>query len=254
MAGCPWRYAVVAALLALAACGGDTTISAEARERLAQAAAAGRPGSPAAVRQAAQERPSDPAALNAYAAAAEASGNFAEAAEANRALMQQEGRSERRLIAIGRLLLRAGDARGAVQVFGEAVAAYPRSGAAAGGLGLSYDLAGDPVSAQRAYRQGLSVTPTDWMIRSNLAVSLVSSGAALEAVGTLVEAEILPSAPVYARHNLALALVANGQMDRAIRLLRVDMGPVEARTMAEEMRGFVRSASPGSWGLREPER
>jgi Flp pilus assembly protein TadD len=247
------RGLTACALLSLASCEtspGSTPISLDSRLRLAQAASG--PGDSrlrlSVLRDAAAQSPGDINILSQLAVALEQSGQFAEAAETQRAIMAREGANERRLIAIGRLLLRAGDAAGASAAYGEAVALAPRNATALGGLGLAEDMAGNRQAAQRAYRRALALAPTDWTLRSNLGMSLITSGNAREAVTVLADAEIVPNAPVTARHNLALAFAADGQLERAVRVLRMDMSQTEARAraMAEEFMAFARWLGPTS--------
>lgn len=246
-----WRYLAFAGLLNLAACqtpNSGATLSLESRLRLAQAATpqGGGVASLRALRDAARQSPNDVVVLTQWATAAEQAGEFAEAAEAQRMVMEIEGRTPARFASIGRLLLRAGDSQGAVAAYRAAVRLAPRDASAANGLGLSNDMEGNRAEAQEAYRRGLAIAPTDWALRSNLAMSLIASGASRQASVELSDAEILPNAPPHARHNLALAFVGEGQMERAVRILRTEMGPTEARSMAEAMSAFLRWLVPGS--------
>jgi hypothetical protein len=65
------------------------------------------------------------------------------------------------------------------------------------------------------------------------------SGRAQQAAQLLRDAETDPATPRRARHNLALAFAASGEEARAVRLLRLEMGPVEAETLTTEMRAFA---------------
>ncbi len=245
------RLRVLAALglLFLAACqapGTHAPLSLESRLRLAEASGGpGELGRLAMLREASRARPQDVELLAQLALAAERAGRFAEAAEAHRGIMQRETPSERRLTAIGRLLLRAGDGEGAVRAFEQGLALAPRSVEAAAGLGLAHDMSGNRTAAQQAYRRGLDVSPTDWTLRSNLGMSLTADGQPREAIPVLADAEFMPNLPAHSRHNLALALAADGQLDRATRVLRADMGQEEARVMAQEMSAFSRWLAPG---------
>jgi len=238
-------------LLGLAGCqtpNSAPTLSLESRLRLAQAATSqgGGAASLRTMRDAARQRPDNVALLSQWAAAAEQAGEFAEAAEAQRMVMEIEGRTDARFASIGRLLLRAGDSQAAVAAYRAAMRLAPRNASAANGLGLSHDMDGNRAEAQEAYRRGLAIAPTDWALRSNLAMSLIASGASRQATVELSDAEILPNAPAFARHNLALAFVGEGQMERAVRVLRTEMGPAEARSMAEGMSAFLRWLTPSA--------
>lgn len=235
-------------LLLLAACGGDGAprLSLDGRLRLADAVAGPEAAADARL-QVLQAEPGamrDPALLARIAAEAERAGRWPEAMAAQRALLAHEGPSERRLVAIGRILLRQEDAEGAAAAFAQAAAIAPRSVAALAGLGLAHDLRRDRAAAQEAYRRALAVMPANWPVRSNLAVSLVASGRHGEAQAALADAEWSAEAPTYARHNLAMAFAAEGQAERAVRVLRAEMGPVEAQALAEDLGAFARALQP----------
>ncbi len=243
------RGLAASGLIALGACGGGQErpqISLESRLRLAQAASPPGDVRPrlAVLREAAVRNPNDANILGQLAVLLEQSGSFAEAADTQRALLALERPNERRLLWIGRLLLRAGDAAGAVQAHEEAVRLAPRSPSAHGGLGLAQDMAGNRAAAQAAYQLGLALAPMNWTLRSNFAMSLIASGAPREAMAVLADAELPGNVPAAARHNLALAYAAAGETERAVRLLRTEMAQTEARVMAEELTAFARWLGP----------
>jgi Flp pilus assembly protein TadD len=232
---------LVLALPAFAGCS-PNDLSTDARLRLAQAfeQSAGGNGelSYAVLREAAQRSPRDAATQERLAAAAERSNQPTEALMAMRAAVAAQPTFPR-LLALGRLELRTGDPAEAVNAYSRAVSEQPRSIEALSGLGLGYDILRQHGDAQTVYLRGLAIAPGDWALRSNLGLSQLMSGQRAAAIGTLGEAEFDPTAPRRARHNLALALAADGQHARVVRLLRTDMGPTEAETLAQQFRGFA---------------
>ncbi|WP_431267961.1 hypothetical protein [Dankookia sp. P2] len=196
------------------------------------------------LREAVQQRPQDGALREKLAMAAERAGRDGEAAQALREAIGLLGPTPPRLMALGRLELRAGNTAAAAAAFAEANALAPGNAAALGALGLAKDLSGDPAQAQEAYRAALLLAPRDWGIRANYAMSLLLSGQARTAAEALAEAEYAPDAPRRARHNLALALAATARPDRAVRLLRLDMGPAEAAAMGQELTAIAGQLDP----------
>lgn len=255
--------ATMAALLLLVLAGCQSrpqpqpgVLSLESRLRLAGTLNSGQGGNGAAtvavLKEAVAQQPQDGALQDRLSLAAEHAGSYGEAAQATRAAMAVQGPSLPRLLALGRLELQKGDPAAAVEAFRQAGAMAPGNAAAFGGLGLSHDMAGDHPAAQDAYRSALAIAPQNWTVRSNLALSQVLSGQAKAAVATLAEAEYAPGVPRQARHNLALALAASGETARATRVLRLDMGPVEATTMVQELTAVAELLDPSTVAPQPP--
>ena len=221
-------------------------LSLESRLRLAATLDGPRGGAASAevLREAVQQRPQDGALREKLALAAERAGRDGEAAQALREAIALLGPTPPRLMALGRLELRAGNTAAAAEAFAQANALAPGNAAALGYLGLAQDLSGDPARAQEAYRAALLLAPRDWGIRANYAMSLLLTGQARTATEALAEAEYAPDAPRRARHNMALALAAIAQPDRAVRLLRLDMGPAEAAAMGQELTAVAGQLDP----------
>jgi Flp pilus assembly protein TadD len=113
------------------------------------------------------------------------------------------------------------------------------------GLGVTEDLQRHHTQAQERYAEALRLSPGDWRVRSNLAMSLLMSGRSAEAAGALAGADLDPAAPRRARHDLALALVASGKREQAISVLRADIPAPEAASLADEFATFAQwLASP----------
>jgi Flp pilus assembly protein TadD len=257
----PLGAVMVALLLVLAGCQSRQqpqpgVLSLESRLRLAGTLDAGQGGNGAAtvavLQEAVAQRPQDATLQDRLSLAAEHAGAYGEAAQATRAAMAVQGPSLPRLLALGRLELQKGDPAAAVEAFRQAGTLAPGNAAAFGGLGLSHDMAGDHAAAQDAYRSALAIAPQNWTVRSNLALSQVLSRQTKAAATTLAEAEYAPGAPRQARHNLALALAASGETARATRVLRLDMGPVEATAMVQELTAVAELLDPSVVASQPP--
>ena len=74
------------------------------------------------------------------------------------------------------------------------------------------------------------------------------SGRNRDAVQLLARVETDVAAPRRARHNYAMALLADNQRMRAVRLLRLDMAAVEAEQLANEFAASI-AAMPGQRGV-----
>ncbi|MFQ3622353.1 MAG: tetratricopeptide repeat protein, partial [Acetobacteraceae bacterium] len=237
----------LALLLALGACAqtpppASAELSLAARLRLAQAidqAGGGNRATLDVLRAETARSPNDPAAWERLAAFHDRQGQLPEAVEALRRAVAIRGPAFPSLMALGRLELRLGNGEGAVQAFDQARRLSPGSPEAHGGLGLAHDLVGDHRAAQAAYRQALALVPGNWTHRANLSMSFLMSGQPPLAVEPVAEAEWNTAAPRPARHNLGLALAAMGERERVVRLLRTEMGPVDAQIVADQMRQFA---------------
>lgn len=205
----------------------------------------------ATLRAAVRARPNDVVARTALAEGLQAAGALPEAlVEIDRALAIGPATPER-LRLQGRLALRQRDPAKAEAAYRAANIAEPGRIDTLTGYGVALGLLGRFTEAQVPLRAALDQRPTDWVLRGNLAFALVNANEATSAVAVLVEAETDSSAPRSARHNLGLALVAAGQQDRAERVLRLDMGRVEAVELANAFARYVegirqRPAVPGA--------
>ena len=91
------------------------------------------------------------------------------------------------------------------------------------GLGVVYDMIGEPGLAQASYRAGLSLAPNDLGLANNLGLSLALSGQYDEAITVLERAAEHPRAGAKHRLNLALAFGLAGRTDDAARVARLDL-------------------------------
>jgi len=176
-------------------------------------------------------------------------GNFAAAVGLYRKLLDDGANSLQVRLGLGDSLLGTGDLSGAVEQYQVAATLAPRDPAPELGLGrvylvekkpasalASYDLAlqdgpqnlvafnGKGVAldlldrhdeAQRVYRQGLAIDPSDRNIRNNLGLSLVFTKKYDEAITILTTLAQEPDATPRNRQNLALALGLDGDKNNA---------------------------------------
>lgn len=198
-----------------------------------------------ALRDEAARAPNDPGAQERYGLAAERAHLYPEALAAIERANTLDGTNERLLTAEGRIALQAGDVPAAVRAYSKTLQLNPHQVDALAGIGIADDLQHDHLAAQARYNEALAQSPGDWGIRSNLALSLLMSGNPPGAVATLSGAERDTSAPRRARDDLALALIAAGKRDQAIAILRQDVPPAEADSLANEFARFAKwLASP----------
>jgi len=231
---------VLTAALALAGCDYQTAPAppSPAARNLVGSAAAG-DDSLQRLRDLSLRSPDDAAAQAAYGLAAERAAQYAQALAALDRAVSAGGLVPERLLAQGRIALEAGDVPAAELAFQRTLDAAPGNVDALNGLGVADDLRHAHAQAQARYRQALGIAPGDWVVRSNLAMSCLMAGQADRAVDALAGADQDASAPRRARQDLALALVATGRRDDALRVLRADVAAEQASTLAEQFAGFA---------------
>jgi Flp pilus assembly protein TadD len=200
------------------------------------------------LRTVARDSPDDAAAQERLAAALERARLYPEALTAVNRAVALGGAPAQRLQLQGRIALEAGELATAAAAYRAALAAGPPSVGALSGLGITQDLMHRHAEAQALYDQALRLSPSDWGVRSNLAMSLMMSGKPEAATEALANAGIDPTAPRRARHDLALALVAAGRRDQAIRVLQTDMPAADATALADEFAAFARWLAGGGAG------
>lgn len=118
-------------------------------------------------------------------------------------------------LAQARVLVRLRQLDQARARFQDILAQDPDQPVALAGLGVVYDLSGQPELAQQTYRQGLVAHPGDEALRTNLGLSLALTGKPREAINILLgNAGVAGSLP-QRRDNLALAYGVMGREDAA---------------------------------------
>lgn len=147
----------------------------------------------------------------------EAEANFAQALEIEPGSI--DGRMD-----LGRLRIHTAPAQ-AQAMFLSVVHDAPRNKAALNDLGIVYDIQGNHVAAQAAYRHALEVDPMMQAAEVNLALSMALTGQAADAVSILRPLADSPGAVPLIRQDLALALTLSGGRLEAARILGETMAP-----------------------------
>ncbi len=225
------KWLTAASVLTLAACAspsgtnvGTPSGDAASLVRLAETTRAN--GDPAAslplYRRAQVLNPQDPTPLIGMGEALNELGSYLQANDAwTKALVLDPGNPDV-LTGFGVALTGLNQPHLALPRFQSAVAIRPNA-RAYNGLGVAYDMLGEPENAQSSYRAGLSVEPGHMGLTSNLGLSFALSGRYSEAIAMLERAAALPGAGVRQRQNLALAYGLAGEMERAEELARADL-------------------------------
>lgn len=204
--------AVAAPLLLLAACAGDQrgpagTATATPAQLRVIAASAGMPiGDPAlsSLRRAAIDNPSDPVTQARFGAALARAGEIAAAEDVILGAMVTNQDHPALLNQLGRLRLRSGSPEVALALFDRA-APLDRGHESLEGRGIALDLLGRHEEAQDAYRAALVVAPREASVQNNLAMSLLLTGRATEALALLEPLAGRRDVPARVANNLAVA-------------------------------------------------
>ena len=149
-------------------------------------------------------------------------GAYSEANDAWKKALSLEPNNPDALVGFGVALTGLNQPHLAVNRFQSAVALRPTA-RAYNGLGVAYDMLGEPDNAQIAYRTGLSVDPSHLGLTSNLGLSFALTGRYSESIAMLERAATMPGANIRHRQNLALAYGLAGETERAEQLARADL-------------------------------
>lgn len=122
-------------------------------------------------------------------------------------------------LALARVAVRMRNLDEARERFKAILAQHPQQPIALAGLGVVYDLTGQPALAQATYRKGLAVHPGDEALRTDLGLSLALSGKAREAINVLLGNSGVTGGLPQTRDNLALAYGLLGREDAAESIL-----------------------------------
>ncbi|MDX6750118.1 tetratricopeptide repeat protein (plasmid) [Geminicoccaceae bacterium 1502E] len=131
---------------------------------------------------------------------------------------------------------RAGEAETLLRSLAGTAGTGPRDVTAWNMLGVALDRQGRHGEAQTVYRSGLALAPASIPLRNNLALSMALSGDPREAIEIL---QLLPPSPAIAkrvRHNLAVALLADGDEPAARELLAQDLPAAQLDAVMEQLR------------------
>lgn len=217
---------ILASLLLLAACGtpqlaGPRDYDAASRLRVAAAAEASGQ-TDVALSLYASAAAADPGQADVharFAAALVRSGNLAQAEQVLARAIERKGNDPVLLTQLGRLRLRSGATPQALELFERVLAATPRHAGALAGQGVALDLLGRHAEAERSHRAALALAPDSIGTANNLAMSLLLTGRAADAVALLEPLARLPLAPPRVAANLAIARAASGDLNEARTLL-----------------------------------
>lgn len=191
-----------------------------------------------------EKNPADPEAGAALSQALRELGRHQEAAEAaERALIVRPDDVEI-LLEAGRAHIARGEAFYGIAHLERAAALAPRDWRPHSLLGVAYEQVRRPEDASAAWAHGLTLSPENPAILTNMAMGPMMAGDLSTAEGLLRRAAVSPQAGLQVRQNLALVLGLKGDLAEAERILRRDLPPA----MADANLAWIRQRSPGGTG------
>jgi|UPI000486CC95 Tfp pilus assembly protein PilF len=128
----------------------------------------------------------------------------------------------------GRYLQNKGKHQWAVQELAKAVDANPQHVRAYNAMGVSHDILGEYVQAEKCYQAALEIDPDQAWVHNNLGVSALMRGDVGNAISSFSRAVELSPDTVRFRNNLGLAYVHNNEMHRAFAQFSAAEGPSQA--------------------------
>ncbi|MBU2865841.1 tetratricopeptide repeat protein [Pacificibacter marinus] len=133
------------------------------------------------------------------------------------------------LTTLGRVYLAQHQSEAAIEAYDKALRIDPRNVSALTGKGVALDTLSRHKQAQGVYEDGQTYYPTNFILRSNYALSLAISGDILRGTAILQELVKDPAAAPYVRGNLALVYGLDGRDNDARATLAHDMTPQEVQ-------------------------
>ncbi len=127
------------------------------------------------------------------------------------------------LTTLGRVYLAMGAPEKAVTSYDKALSADHKNVSAFTGKGVALDTLSRHKQAQGVYEDGLTFYPTNFILRSNYALSLALSGDMIRGTGILQELIKDPAAAPHVRGTLALVYGLDGRDNDARATLSLDM-------------------------------
>ena len=188
----------------------------------------------AALRRAAMAAPSDYALQARYAGALARAGEPAMAEDIVTAALARSPDHPALTLQLARLRVRNGQPQVALALFDRAAQLQPAAEVEEG-RGVALDMLGRHHEAQTAYRAALAQSPNLVSAANNLAMSLMLTGQAAEAVALLEPLSRRRDAPARVANNLAVALSMSGETPR----FDTAADPRAVREMASNLRSTV---------------
>ncbi|MBI1220159.1 MAG: tetratricopeptide repeat protein [Rhodobacteraceae bacterium] len=124
---------------------------------------------------------------------------------------------------LGRIKFVEHDGPSAVAYFDKALSVDQRNVSALTGKAVALDYQSQHTAAQRVYQQALRLYPTNFILLSNYALSLASSGQQEKGIAILQDLIRDPNAAPHVRGNLALVYGLAGRDEDARATLKTDM-------------------------------
>lgn len=227
---------LLAGLLSACASDGLRTPDASSRMRVAASAeASGQMDVALSMYGAAAAREPDNAEAQArFAAALMRAGNHAQAEQVLAAAVQRRPNDRLLLVQLGRLRLRSGAAREALNLFDRVLASDSRSVPALDGRGVALDLMGRHPEAQESYRRAQAIEPNSISVANNLGLSLLLDGRPDEARAVLEPLARRSDANQRVTANYAISLAATG--DEAAARSVLGESETDLRAVADTLR------------------
>jgi Flp pilus assembly protein TadD len=148
---------------------------------------------------------------------------------------------------LGRALLTAGDAEGAIAALQRSTEINPRDTASLSALGAALDQQTRHGDAREKYQAALALAPDDVGIMNNLAMSYALQGKLPDAEQKLRSAIAHPSAKNMPRirQNLALVVGLQGRFDEAKKIASQDLPPDQVQANLDYLQKML--ARPNTW-------
>jgi Flp pilus assembly protein TadD len=124
---------------------------------------------------------------------------------------------------LGRIKLVEHDGASSVAYFDKALSVDQSNVSALTGKAVALDYQSQAMAAQRVYKQALKLYPTNFILLSNYALSLASSGQQEKGIAILQDLIRDPNAAPHVRGNLALVYGLAGRDEDARATLKTDM-------------------------------
>jgi Flp pilus assembly protein TadD len=143
------------------------------------------------------------------------------------------------LIELGRDYLAADQLKLAISSLQQAYALDSHNWEILSAWGVALDYQGSYGDAQAKYKEGLALSPNNPTLLNNYALSLAQTGKLDAAIAMLQDAAGQPKSTVQNRQNLALLLALKGDNDGAARIIQADLPSAMAQNNIAYYRGLA---------------